>query len=151
MKAIYGTPGRRVGTMLAALMLTLTTPLLALQESSQQESQQQASPGEQSQQTARFDESKLEAVAKAYVKVAKIEESYKPRIDRARSDEEKKRLEQEAMREMAKAIEDQEGVSVEEYNEIMTAAQTDDQLRQQLAAKVDEAQREINGNQTTEE
>jgi hypothetical protein len=150
-KATHRIPRRRIATIVAALLLAWTAPMLALQEPGQQEPQEQSPPAQQSQQSSQVDEAKLDAVAKAYVEVAEIQNTYAPRIESARSAEEKQQLEQEAMQEMAQAIEDQEGVDVEEYNLIMTAAQTDDQLLEQLTAKVHKIQQEKQNNQATDE
>ena len=77
-------------------------------------------------------DAKLESVAKAYIQVVAIQEEYRPRIESAQSAEEAQQLQQEANQEMVEAIEAEDGVTLDEYNTIIQAAQMDEQLRTRL-------------------
>jgi hypothetical protein len=120
---------RPIMTAIVVLLLAVTVPMLAAQE---------PEPDQQTQ----VSEAKLEAVAKAYVEVVKIQSAYQPRIERARSAEEAQQIEQEATEQMVQAIENVKGVTVQEYNDILTAAQRNEPLRQQLAVHIHKVQQE---------
>jgi hypothetical protein len=126
--------------VMAVLLMAVTVSMLAVQEAETQQPQE-----------TQLTDAKLEAVAKAYLEVLEIQKTYAPRIEQAQSAEEAERIEQDAMEAMAEAIERVEGVTVEEYNNILTAAQTDEQLRQRLGAQIHKIQQEnTGGNETTE-
>jgi hypothetical protein len=63
--------------------------------------------------------------------VTVIRQTYAPRIAAANSDKEKQSLRQQAMDEAAKAVNDQ-GLSVDQYNEVMRLAEADPGLEQRL-------------------
>ncbi len=65
--------------------------------------------------------------------VSAIRQSFAPRVAAAKSDDEKNALQQQAMDQAVKAINDQ-GLSVDQYNEVIRLAQNDQQLQQQLVA-----------------
>ena len=83
-------------------------------------------------QAPEVNDAKLESVAKAYIQVVAIQEEYRPRIESAQSAEEAQQLQQEANQEMVEAIEAEDGVTVDEYNTIIQAAQMDEELRARL-------------------
>ena len=72
-------------------------------------------------------------VGSAAVRVVEIRQSFTPRIVAARSQAERDGLEEEATAALVEAISDQ-GLSVEEYNEVVAAAQADPELEQRLLA-----------------
>jgi Domain of unknown function (DUF4168) len=77
---------------------------------------------------------KLDAAAAAVKKVTVIKNNYDQQLAQAPVDE-KKRLQGEAGDAMAKAVTDQ-GLSVEEYTTILTAAQKDPAVRDKLLQRM---------------
>jgi hypothetical protein len=65
--------------------------------------------------------------------VTEIRQSFAPRVAAAKSDDEKQTLQQQAMDKAVQAINDQ-GLSVDQYNQVIRLAQSDPQLEQQLVA-----------------
>jgi hypothetical protein len=76
-------------------------------------------------------EDMISKVGAAVGHVAAIQESYTPRIAAAASDSEKHDLQKEATKAALHAISD-EGLTVEEYNQVITAAQADPDLEERL-------------------
>jgi Domain of unknown function (DUF4168) len=76
---------------------------------------------------------KLSAAA-AVGEVSTLRQSYEQRIEKA-PEAEKPRIAGEANKALVKAVTDQ-GISVDEYNSIMKAAQTDPAIRQKLAQRL---------------
>jgi hypothetical protein len=70
-------------------------------------------------------------VGSAAVRVVEIRQTFTPRIVAARSQAERDGLEEEATAALVEAISDQ-GLSVDEYNEVVAAAQDDPDLEQRL-------------------
>lgn len=95
-------------------------------------------------QSADVSDAKLEAVAKAYVQVLDIQNTYKPKIESARTQEEAQRLQQEANQKMIEAIQVQQ-LAVEEYNAIINASDQDAELRERLVAHIQRAEAESGG------
>jgi len=118
----------KLAVMLLAL-LAFTCTALAAQQQAPAPAQDQ--PGSQ-QQTVNPSEDKLEAVAKAYVKVQAVQQEYEPKIQAAQQPEQAKQLQDEARGKMVKAVSDTDGITVDEYSQIMQAAQRDEQLRARL-------------------
>jgi hypothetical protein len=77
---------------------------------------------------------KLDAAAAAVKKVTVIKNNYDQQLAQAPVDE-KKRLQGEAGDAMAKAVTDQ-GLSIEEYTTILTAAQKDPAVRDKLLQRM---------------
>ncbi len=63
--------------------------------------------------------------------VTDIRQSYAPRVAAARNDDEKQTLQQQAMDQAVRAINDQ-GLSVDQYNQVIRLAQADPTLQEQL-------------------
>ena len=63
--------------------------------------------------------------------VSDIRQSYAPRVASAKSDDEKQSLQQQAMDEAVRAINAQ-GLSVDQYNQVIRLAQADPTLQDQL-------------------
>lgn len=94
----------------------------------------------QSDSAAEISDEKLKAVARAYIQVFKINQSYKSKIEASQTTEEANELQQTANQEMIDAIESEENVTVNEYNEVIGALADDEELRERLQAHVDEIQ-----------
>ena len=65
--------------------------------------------------------------------VTEIRQTFAPRVAAAKSDDEKQTLQQQAMDKAVQAINGQ-GLSVDQYNQVIRLAQSDPQLEQQLVA-----------------
>lgn len=123
---------------LAAAALSVAG-LLPLPAANAQMNPPQASPQAQSPQTqppqtqspsAPISDDKLNAAAAAIKQVSGIHQSYESKIAAA-SPSDKQRLTIEANDAMAKAVTDQ-GLSVDEYNSIISAAHNDPAVREKL-------------------
>jgi uncharacterized protein DUF4168 len=77
-------------------------------------------------------------VGTAAVRVVEIRQSYTPRIVAARSQAERDGLEEQATAALVEAISEQ-GLSVDEYNEVVAAAQADPELERRLLTAASEA------------
>jgi hypothetical protein len=73
----------------------------------------------------------IEKVGTAVGRIAAIQQSYGPRVAAAESEDEKQGLQKQATIDAVKAISDQ-GLTVEQYNEVVVAAQEDTELEQRL-------------------
>ena len=78
---------------------------------------------------------KLDATAAALDKIADVKQNYTQQIEATASDADKKRLVDEANKELVKAVTDQ-GLSVEEYTSIMVVAQNDPGVRQKILQRM---------------
>lgn len=87
--------------------------------------------------TTDFSEAQIEAFAVAFVEVNEIGMSYEQQAQSASSDEELMNLQLQAQEEMAAVVESTEGISIDEYNMILTTAQSDPEFGQQVQAEVD--------------
>lgn len=85
------------------------------------------------------DEGKLKSFAVAFLGVTKVTQSYQPKIEAAKSDTDRKTLQQEAGQEMVAAVNEAGGINIEEYNEIIQAAQIDPELAQKINTHITEA------------
>ena len=95
-------------------------------------------------QPQQVDEAKLESFAVAFLEVAKVTQSYQPQIAAAGTPEDQQRLREEAGEKMVEAVNEAEGITIEEYNTIIEAAQADPQLAQRINGHITEA---VNGQQ----
>lgn len=100
-------------------------------------------PGERPQlaqaEVSGFSEEQLESYAAAVLKVQEIDSAWRPRIDQAENEAEAEELTVQATDEMIGGIES-EGLSVQEYNAITLAAQSDEQLYEHILALLTETQ-----------
>jgi len=116
---------------LAAAALSVAG-LLLLPAANAQMNPPQARPQAQSPSPA-ISDAKLNAAAAAIKQVSSIQQSYQRKIEAAPSD--KQRLTIEAKDAMAKAVTDQ-GLSVDEYNSIISTAQNDPAVREKLSQRM---------------
>ena len=103
---------------------------------------QEAAPAPQTEMPAAapaMDEGKLKSFAVAFLEVTKVTQSYQPQIESAGSVEDQQRLQQEAGERMVEAVNGAEGITVDEYNMIIQAAQTDPELAQRINTHITEA------------
>ncbi len=88
---------------------------------------------------AKYDSDDLKSYASAVVELRKINEEYTKRLQSAGSPEEQQSVREEATGKMVEAIEE-EGLTVEKYNDIYNAALTDPQIAQEVNEYLREAQ-----------
>jgi 2,4-dienoyl-CoA reductase-like NADH-dependent reductase (Old Yellow Enzyme family) len=121
--AVDGTPqGKarfRTYGLIAALAVALVFTAAALPAAAQQ-----SAPSEYSQE-------QLAAFAAAAQRVQELNQKWIPQIGQAESDVENAQMRERAMEEMKAAVH-QEGLTVEEYNQIYDAAQRDPEIMQQI-------------------
>jgi hypothetical protein len=110
---------------LAAAALSVAGLLLLPAANAQMNRAQSPSPA--------ISNAKLNAAAAAIRQVSSIQQSYQRKIEAAPSD--KQRLTIEANDAMAKAVTDQ-GLSVDEYNSIISTAQNDPAVREKLSQRM---------------
>lgn len=85
------------------------------------------------------DDDKLKSFAVAFLEVTKVTQSYQPQIQAAESTEDQQRLQMEAGEMMVEAVNEADGITVDEYNMIIQAAQTDPELAQRINGHITEA------------
>jgi len=75
---------------------------------------------------------KLQSFVTAFTEVERIKQDYSQRLEKVGSEAEQQQLRQEAGEKMLQAVETTEGISVDEYNEIIRLAQADPKVAQKL-------------------
>jgi len=85
------------------------------------------------------DDEKLRSFAVAFLEVAKVNQTYQPQIEAAGTQEEQQRLQEEAGGQMIEAVAQSDGITVDEYNTIIQAAQTDPDLAQRINGHITDA------------
>lgn len=85
-----------------------------------------------------FSEEKLKSFVVALLEVNEINKSYLPRVQAAKTAEEKQQLGQEAQQKMVEAVEGTEGITVDEYTSIVQAAQSDPKVAEQINGLIQE-------------
>ena len=81
----------------------------------------------------------MQSFAVAFLEVTKVTQSYQPQIDAASTPEDQQRLQQEAGERMIQAVNDSEDITVDEYNQIIQAAQADPELAQRINTHISQA------------
>lgn len=130
----------RIGLfVLAALFLA---PVAMAQD--QQQPPQQP-PAQQPAPDVEVSEGELETIADMLLEVEALQLSYQPKVEQAESQEEAQELQMEFQQEVTEKIEANEDITPERFDEIMRAAQADEELREEITAAVENA-REDGGN-----
>lgn len=75
---------------------------------------------------------KLESFVVAFNEVEQVKQDYTQQLQAAESPEEQKQIQNEAGQRMLQAVEDTDGISIDEYNQILQTAQADPDLAQKL-------------------
>jgi hypothetical protein len=103
--------------------------------------QEGAPPGgmeqHQPQQGAQIDPETLDRFVDAFVEVQHIREDFAERLQEVDSEADAQSMQQEAQQEMISAVEDN-GLSVEEYNQVAMALQSDPAMMQQVQRMAEE-------------
>jgi hypothetical protein len=119
----------------AAVALALAgTPLLTMPAQAQSAPD---NPG--SGNVPSYNDQELQAYVTAAVQVSQISRDYTSKLRVAQSVDDKKKIQQEATGKMTQVIK-KEGLSVEKYNEIYTAASMDPKLAQRLNGMLEKTQ-----------
>ena len=84
-----------------------------------------------------FSEAQIQAFAAAYVEVMEIGMGFEAQMAEAATDDERMSLQFEAQQQMVAAVEQLDGITVDEYNALLSAAQTDPALAEQVQGEVD--------------
>jgi hypothetical protein len=79
-----------------------------------------------------YSDAKLQSFASAVLAVNALVEEWRPQIQAAPTDADRQKLAEQANQEMRAAVEDTDGMSVEEYQAIAQAAQADSELMARL-------------------
>ncbi|MFO8003146.1 DUF4168 domain-containing protein [Thioalkalivibrio sp.] len=91
-------------------------------------------PGETTPQTAALTDETVDTFVDAFVAVQEIREDFTERLQSASDESEAQAMQQEAQEKMMQAVE-ASGMSVQEYNEVAIALQSDPELMQQVQEK----------------
>ena len=110
-----------------ALVFFLCAPAAAQSQDTGQQQQQQETPD--------FSEARIEKTAEAYTEITKIRKQYQDEFSQAENSEQAQELQTRINKKITDAIE-QNDISVEDYNEVITAAQTDEDLRADLLDRI---------------
>lgn len=113
-----------------ALVFFLCAPAAAQSQDTGQQQQQM-----QQQETPDFSDARIEKTAEAYTEITKIREQYQDEFSQAESSEQAQELQTKINKKITDAIEKND-MSVEDYNEVITAAQTDENLRADLLDRI---------------
>lgn len=124
----------------AALGLAMTQTVQAeTREAPQTQAQStQTAPLPGMQQQAQIPEEDIKTFADATVEVKRIDDAYAPRLEAAASPEEQAQVQNEAMAEMVRAVEEK-GLTVEQYNTISQVAQLNPDVARQIYQYMDQA------------
>lgn len=87
---------------------------------------------------AGYDEETLSSFVDAAMNVASLRQTYAVRMQSAESEEQRQTIAQEATEEMRTAVEDTDGISIDEYIEIGEASSENEELNQAITAMVQE-------------
>jgi len=88
---------------------------------------------------ADFDQSLIDAFAAVFIQVVDIGMAAEQQMQAAATDEERIAVQMQAQEQMDSIIESAEGITLEEYNAILTAAQADPVFAEQVQNTVDAA------------
>lgn len=115
-----------------------TAPLLAQNTESAPAAPAPAQPEMSAPAAADFTDDQLEAFAVAFVEVSQIGQQYDQQLQNAEGDEEMMDLQMQAQEEMVTAVEGTDGISVDEYNAIYTALQSDPEVGERVQSMIQE-------------
>lgn len=93
----------------------------------------------QAQENASFSDEKLRSFATAAVKLSQIRSEYQAQMGNAENDEERQALTQQTNEQMAQAVQETDGISVEEYNEIASASRSNPEVAEKVETYMEEA------------
>jgi hypothetical protein len=123
---------------LAAAAWTITPA--AAQTTPQGRAAPGTAPGPPATPSQTFSESTIAKTGAAVRSIAGVRQRHMERLEATEAPEARRSIEQDAMKEAVQAIE-AEGLTIEEYNDVLRAAQSDMQLRERLIAAVQSPRR----------
>lgn len=118
----------RIAAMAAIVVTTAIAPAVAQQAGGGASAQQ--APGTATQGTPVSD-AMVNRVGKAIRNVSMIRQQYSQRAEGSKSPQAREELNNDAQRDMAKAVSDQ-GLTLQQYDQVIQLAQADQKLRQRL-------------------
>ncbi len=83
-------------------------------------------------QTASFSDGQLKSFAMAVAAINQIAEKWQPQVAAAQTEDQAAKMLEQVDIEMRQAIESTDGIGIDEYQTIMTAAQSDPALKSQI-------------------
>jgi len=84
-------------------------------------------------------EAELDKVVDAYTRIAEIREDFQESLAEVADPEQAQLLQEEAGEAMVEAVQES-GLDVQKYNEVMQAAQVDEELREKLLSRLEQMQ-----------
>ncbi|MFP4084433.1 MAG: DUF4168 domain-containing protein [Desulfonatronovibrio sp.] len=128
-------------TVFCCLFLMATASTLSAQDQQGQEGQSQQQDmmqqPDQSAEPIEVSDAELDKVAQAYVQITEIRGEFQETLSDVSDPEKAQQLQEEAGEKMVQAVQDN-GLDVQKYNEVMEAAQVDEELREKLLARMEE-------------
>jgi hypothetical protein len=119
----------------AVLSLTFLSNPASAQQATQEKQPTQGQP-DSNGTAATVSDQKIEAFAVAYLQVDKIRQEYSGKIGATSDPTAKQQLQTEASKQMVQAVQTSPGMSVDEYNAILAAANKDPALVKKLQDKL---------------
>ncbi|MBB3656707.1 hypothetical protein FHX15_001935 [Rhizobium sp. BK650] len=131
----------QVATMTAVVFSLLALSPASAEDIAQAQQQPQGRAPMQGQAggngaAAPVSDQKIEAFAVAYLQVDKVRQEYSAKIGATKDEAAKQKLQEEAKKQMVDTVEASNGISVEEYSSILTAAQSDPALAKKVLEKI---------------
>lgn len=127
------------GLSALALGLGASLTLAAAQDAAPQTPAQAPAAQGQPAQGQQADDAKLKSFAVAFIEVAKVTQTYQPQIAAAGTPQDQQRLRDEAGEKMVEAVNEAEGITLDEYNSIIQQAQADPELARRINGHLAEA------------
>ena len=121
----------KLKTIALAITFALGTAGMPAVAQEQSQSQGQNMGSAQQQKSADFSDKELKNFVELQDKIGDVREEYVSQIESAESEKKARKLQQEAQSEMVKVIENQ-GMSVEEYNAIAVAYNSNPEIQERV-------------------
>lgn len=96
-------------------------------------------PAEPAIEAPAVSDEKLDSFALAFLEVERIKQEYAQQLQQAQSQTEQQQIQNDAGAKMLQAVEATEGITVEEYNQIIQSAQADAEFAQRLSSAINQA------------
>ena len=91
-------------------------------------------------QASVFDQETIDAFAAAQVRIDEIRASYTPQFQAAETDDERQKINEQAVQEMVAAVRQAPNITVEEYDAVVQAANQDAELAERINQAIAEVQ-----------
>lgn len=129
----------RITIATAAPILTMAAFLVASPHAYGDGMPQIAQQTQQQTPQASFSDEQLESFAAAVVEVRNVNQEWQQRIQQTQDPQQERQLREEATQKMAEAIED-EGLTVQEYNQITQAARQNPEVYDKVTEYIQQAE-----------